>query len=217
MPGTVYSHEMPAYRARHDRLPPGDRDNGAWWYSHEIVDRMVPAVETDRPWVTVNYLGACEDRAIVFVHANDNPPIYSWLRDFRDLVMVCSTERACRWAASLGTPVLLPLSVDLAEVRSHARPKDRDVAWCGRAERRHEHYVPDGIDLVEGLPRARFLDEMARYLRVYAVDRCAVEAKALGCEVIRCPGGPDPGQWRVLDTLDAAAMLQDELDRIDGR
>ena len=58
---------------------------------------------------------------------------------------------------------------------------------------------------------------MAEYRRVYAVGRCAIEAKCLGCEVLPFdPRYPDPELWQVLDNKDAAAILQKELEKIDG-
>lgn len=58
---------------------------------------------------------------------------------------------------------------------------------------------------------------MAEYRRVYATDRCAIEAKILGCEILPFdPKHPDPEKWEVLDNLEAAYILQKKLDLIDG-
>lgn len=190
-----------------------DRWNGAWFYSEEILRGIVPRVRTDRPWVLVNYVGMCEDRAIVFAHHNLNPRIYSWLSAYRDLVIVACRQKTADALAHLGRTVVLPLSVDVAEVRSHARTKDRDVCFAGRREKLTADL---GCPVLTGLPRGEFLDEMARYRRVYAIDRTAIEAHVLGCEVLPYdPGFPDPTVWEVLDTSDAARMLQGILDGMD--
>ena len=58
---------------------------------------------------------------------------------------------------------------------------------------------------------------MARYKRVYAVGRCAIEAKILGCEVLPYDERfPNPDVWTVLDSKMAAKILQSQLDIIDG-
>jgi hypothetical protein len=60
------------------------------------------------------------------------------------------------------------------------------------------------------------LREMAKYRRVYAVGRTAIEAKILGCEVLPYDQRfPDPSIWKVLDSMDAAKMLQRLIDKID--
>ena len=59
---------------------------------------------------------------------------------------------------------------------------------------------------------------MAKYERVYAVGRTAIEAVALGCEILVYDGRyTDPTFWKVVDNLEAAAMLQEMLDSIDGK
>ena len=63
---------------------------------------------------------------------------------------------------------------------------------------------------------AHLLAEMAKYKRVYAVGRSAIEAKILGCKVMPYDERfPDPGRWQILDTRDAARMLQNKLNSID--
>lgn len=190
-----------------------DRWNGAWFYSEEILRGIVPRVRTDRPWVLVNYVGMCEDHAIVFAHNNWHTHIYGWLSAYDDLVIVACRQSTADALAHLGRTVVLPLSVDVAEVRSHARPKDRDVCFAGRREKLTAEL---GCPVLTGLPRGEFLDEMARYRRVYAIDRTAIEAHVLGCEVLPYdPGFPDPSVWAPLDTADAASMLQGILDGMD--
>lgn len=63
--------------------------NGAYYYSCEIVKNIIPRVETDRNWVTINAMGMCKDHSIVFIHNNTRPQLYDWLKDYKDLVLVC--------------------------------------------------------------------------------------------------------------------------------
>ena len=78
--------------------------------------------------------------------------------------------------------------------------------------------MPIDIDYIEGLPREELLAEMAKYKKVYAVGRTAIEAKILGCEVLPYDDRyPDPEIWQVLDNRDAAKILQEKLDEIDKK
>ena len=72
--------------------------------------------------------------------------------------------------------------------------------------------MPDGIEYVSGMNRERLLRKLADYKTVYALDRVAIEAQILGCNVL-----PYPNRWKVIDNLEAAQMLQKELDKIDGQ
>lgn len=212
MARVIASHLTPEYAAR-VMAQGDDRWNGAWFYSEEILRGIVPRVRTDRPWVLVNYVGMCEDHAIVFAHNNWHTHIYGWLGAYDDLVIVACRQSTADALAHLGRTVVLPLSVDVAEVASHARPKDRDVCFAGRREKLTAEL---GCPVLTGLPRGEFLDEMARYRRVYAIDRTAIEAHVLGCEVLPYdPEFPDPSVWAPLDTADAASMLQGILDGMD--
>ena len=77
--------------------------------------------------------------------------------------------------------------------------------------------VPAGVDIITGIPRELCLAQMARYRKIYGVDRVALEALVLGCEVLPYePTYPDPSIWKVLDNKEAAVILQEELDKIDG-
>lgn len=199
---------------------PAARYNGAYYYSLEICRRIIPAVKTERPWVTINVPGQAVDRAIVFIHNNLNPEVYSFLNHYRDLVLVCCLPETRAKVAHLGRAIYLPLSIDVEQVAGFRIPehqRTKDTAFAGRRKKRIEADLPDGIDILEGMPREQLLSAMAHYRRVYAVGRTAIEAKVLGCEVLPYdPRFPDPNRWQVIDTSEAALMLQLELDRIDG-
>ena len=66
------------------------------------------------------------------------------------------------------------------------------------------------------MPREDLLPRLAVYKRCYAVGRCAIEAKILGCDILPYDRRfPDPSIWQVLDNLEAARILQEKLDEID--
>lgn len=212
----VIDHNEPAYRRRW-RASGGNMFNGAFYYSKEIVANIIPNVDTDRGWVTVNVPRKAFDHSIVFVHNNLNPERYEWLRRFRDLVLVCGVPSTVEKVSHIGKAVYLPLSVDVGYVEQFRCEKDRDAAFFGRKGKSVGHDF-GGADVVFGVKREKMLPMMARYRRVYAVGRTAIEAKILGCEVLPYDERfPDPSFWKVVDNREAAAMLQEILDGIDGR
>ena len=195
-----------------------NRYSGAFYYSREITEIMIPLVETDRPWVTVNIPHLCWDHAIVFIHNNLDASAYDHLREFSDLILVCGIPETCEKVAHLGKPVYLPLSVDVADVARFRLPeKTKEAAFAGRPAKRDGIQLPAGVDILEGMPRDYLLAAMAQYKKIYAVGRSAIEAKILGCEVLPYdPRFPDPDRWEIMDTREAAKILQEKLDIIDG-
>lgn len=210
------THESKYYRQKADT--PSKRRNGAFFYSVEICERLIPAVKTDRPWITVNSpQDGAEDRAIVFVHNNLHPERYEWLKRYKDLILVCGVPETCEKVAHLGTAIYLPISIDVEDVKRHEGKKTRKVAFVGRESKKMGFQFPQGTDFLVGIPREKMLDELARYEQVYAVGRSAIEAAALGCEILPYdPRFPNPARWQVVDTLEAAKVLQASLDDIDG-
>ncbi len=213
------THQHRRYKEKWERLNRA-RWNGAYYYSREIVENIIPRVKTDRSWITVNLPGYGCNHAIIFVHNNIHPENYEWLKKYDDIVLVCGVESTCQKVAHLGKTIYLPLSIDTEEVLKHKQEKRRGAAYAGRASKRRmlRSNIPSNIALVEGLPRGKFLDEMAKYETVYAVGRTAIEAKALGCNIAAYDERfPDPEIWQVLDNKDAAKILQEKLDEIDNR
>lgn len=211
----IFSHESPEYR---DSLRTRNHNHGAYWYSVEICEHFIPAIETDRNWVTIGYDGMCFDHSIVFAHSNLYPHVYQYLEPFDDLILVCSWPQQMEAVRQWGNPVLLPMSVDIGYVKQFRREKDRDICFAGRMEKCTDalRNTP-GLDFIAEVERERFLTELARYERVYAIDRVAIEAKILGCEVLPYDRRfPDPGYWKVIDSREAAVMLQDILDEVDS-
>ena len=210
----IASCESMKYKQAH---PYRLNQNGAYWYSREIIDNIRPNVKTRRGWVTINVPGLCEDHAIVFIHNNKNPNLYSWLEKYDDLVLVCGVPETCEKVAHLGRAIYLPLSIDVEYVsKFRTDVKTVERAYVGRPDKKRGIFFPPGTVYIEGKPRHTLLAEMARCKRVYAVGRCALEAACLGAEILPYdPRFPDPTLWKVVDNLEAARMLQQELDEID--
>lgn len=217
----VIDHTHRAYKQKWQSAG-GNRFNGAFYYSREIVKNIIPNVDTERPWVTVNIRPHCEDHAIVFIHNNKRTDRYEWLKDYSDLILVCGIPETCDKVSHLGKAVYLPLSIDVDYVSQFRLPDDKrsGIAYVGRRAKRRwkDVHVPEGVDVIENLDRPILLRKMARYESVYAVGRAAIEAKVLGCKVLAYDERyPDPSIWRIVDNAEAAKMLQQILDEIDGR
>lgn len=214
----IIDHRHPLYKRIWQTSRSGVKYNGAYYYSCEIVNNIIPNVKTKRNWVTVHLHGYCYDNSIVFIHNNKRPEIYRWLRKYKNLVLVCGVESTVDKVKDYGEHVFyLPLSIDVDDVKQYASEKTKDVAYVGRRSKARGCALPQDINYLANLPRRELLVKMAEFKKVYAVGRCAVEAKALSCEVLPFdPRYPDPSIWKVLDNADAAKMLQERLDKIDG-
>ena len=212
----IFSHESPIYR---DSIRTRNINHGAYWYSVEICKYFIPTIKTDRNWVTIGYDGQCFDHSIVFAHSNLYPHVYKYLEQFKDLILICSWPEQMEAVKRWGKPVFLPMSVDTEYVKRFKRDKDRGTCYAGRMEKCTQalRHTP-GIDFIAEVDRETLLSEMARYRNVYAIDRVAIEAKVLGCSVLPYDRRfPDPNFWEVIDSRDAAKMLQGILDDIDGK
>lgn len=214
----IISHEHPEYIRKRGNMNGPGMWNGAYYYSQEICRNIIPNVETDRNWITINVQYRAFDHAVVFIHNNKTPENYNWLSRYKDLVLVCGVPETCAKVNRLGRAVYLPLSIDVQEVMTHAAEKTRERAFVGRPPKRSGITFEKDVDLIGGMPREQLLDEVAKYKEVYAVGRCAIEARALGCKILPYdPRYPDVDRWKVVDNLEAAAMLQEILDDIDGK
>ena len=213
----IIDHNHPAYREKLQKNPAA-KYNGAFYYSKEIVKNMIPLVQTDRNWVTLNIKGVAADHSIVFIHNNLHPERYDWLKDYEDLILVCGVPETCMRVSHLGRTLYLPLSIDVEYVSQFkAKTKLKRSAFVGRRAKIQLGELPDNIDYLTGLRRQALLPRLARYESVYAVGRCALEARCLECEVLPYDSRfPDPTMWQVVDNKDAALMLNEMIRRIDG-
>lgn len=218
MSQTIIDHTHPLYRKMWQNANVGSRHNGAYYYSIEIVKNIIPKIKTKRNWVTVNIPGHCANDSIVFIHNNRHPENYRWLKRYKNLVLVCGVESTVNKVKDYGEHIIyLPLSIDVEEVRRYRLDEARGVAYVGRKSKARGLPLPPNIDHLSGLPRPKLLAQMARYAHVYAIGRCAIEAKVLGCGVLPFdPRYPNPDVWQVFDNSEAAALLQEKLNEIDG-
>lgn len=215
----IINHEHREYQRRW-KVAGKNKFNGAFYYSREICKNIIPNVNTDRNWITVNLRGVGADHSIVFVHNNLRPENYEWLRQYNDIVLVCGVPETVDKVSHIGQAIYLPLSIDLEYVERFkvAPDRRRGTAFAGRPSKRtmDSANVPSGVDILEGMSRPNLLAAMATREKVYAVGRTAIEARALGCEVLPYDERfPDPDRWAVIDNKDAARILQLKLDAID--
>lgn len=193
-----------------------NKHNGAYYYSKEIVKYFIPVVKTDRNWVTIRAGEKCLDHSIVFIHNNLHPERYDFLKRYKDLVLVCGVPETCEKVKHLGVPIYLPLSVDVQEVARYRRDDRKGTAFAGRKSKRKGKRM-EGIPCIESMDRDTFLRNLARFENVYAVGRTAIEAKILGCTVLPYDDRfPDPSVWKVLDSREAAKILQEKLKEVDN-
>ena len=218
----IIDHNHPEYDALRKKCGNG-KYNGCWYYSNEIVKNIIPNVKTWRGWNTVGreLTGMC-DHMIVFLHDNSTPWNYQWLKKYKDLVLVCSSDYTRNSVIYSGHTILLPMSIDTEYVKQFRTKKTKDTCfvgnvWVKKSLTDPSVLIPGKVDFFSSLPREKLLKEVAKYKRAYAIDRCAQEAKVLGCELIpletryHCD---DVG--KVVDNHEAAEILQMELDKIDG-
>lgn len=220
----IIDHNHPLYKAKWKTL--GDnRWNGAYYYSREIVKNIIPNVKTDRNWVTIrlNDMKHHPDHAIVFIHNNRNPNYYEYLKNYKDVVLVCGLPRTVDNLRFYSDKVIyLPLSVDVKNVKRYrVKEKTKEMAFAGRLVKISKAYhapVPKECDILTGMTQPKLLRAMAPYKKIYATGRTAIQAKILGCEIgVHDPNFQDPEFWRIIDNKEAAVLLQKELDIIDGK
>lgn len=213
----IIDHTHKAYVDK-QLLSPQNMWNGAYYYSKEIVANIIPNVDTDRNWITINVPAAGGfDHSIVFIHNNMHPEYYAWLKQYKDLILVCGIPETCEKVKFLGTPIYLPLSIDVAEVQQYKCEKLMDVAYVGRKPKRKGIEFPKNTVFLENMPRKMLLKKLAQYRYAFAVGRCALECIALDTKLLAYdPRFPDTDRWKLLDNRDAAIMLNDMLKEIDG-
>jgi len=217
----IIDHTHPKYwewlRSQNIKNP----HNGAYYYSIEIVNNIIPNIRTSRNWITLNVPEVGVNHSIVFIHNNINTDLYTWLSVYDDLILVCGIPETCEKVKHLGIPIYLPLSVDISYVsqfKKSIEEKYGDTAYAGRYSKQFLEgcAIPENVDLICNLNRQELLDTLSLYKNVYAVGRTAIEAKILNCNVLPYdPRFPDPSIWEPWDNLDAAKYLQIELDKID--
>ena len=185
----IIDHTHPLYVAKRRQMVDGNQYNGAYYYSKEIVKNIIPNVKTDRNWITIrlNDMKVHPDHSIVFIHNNRNPNYYSYLKDYNDCILVCSLPSTAENLRFYGKTIYLPLSVDVEEVKKYrVKHKTEDIAYAGRTLKLNytNNRVPKGTPVLTNMSQSKLLKEMAKYRRIYASGRTAIQAKILGCEVL---------------------------------
>lgn len=219
---SIIDHTHPLYADKRKSLTNGNQYNGAYYYSKEIVKNIIPNVKTDRNWVTIRLpeMTVHPDHAIVFIHNNRNPNYYSYLKNYKDCILVCGLPQTAENLQFYGKTIYLPLSVDVENVKKYrVKNKTKEIAYAGRKIKLDymNNRVPKDVDILSDMPQSKLLREMAKYKKVYASGRTAIQAKILGCEVLPHETNfPDSRIWKVIDNKEAAKMLQKMLDEIDG-
>lgn len=212
----IIDHTHPLYVKKRNSQSGGNKYNGAYYYSKEIVKNIIPNVKTDRNWVTVRLPEVTvPSHSIVFIHNNRNPNYYSYLKQYDDLVLVCSTVHTYENMKFFGNSVYLPLSVDVNSVLKYKKnTKHSTVCYAGRETKINNH-VPKGIPILSNMPQSKLLRELSDYMYVYAVGRTAIQGKILGCKILPYDNMyPDVNVWDVVDNREAAQMLQNILNEI---
>ena len=216
------THEHPEYKKL--RIGLGDaKNNGCWYYSIEIVNNIMPNVETKREWNTVGReLTGMKDGMIVFLHDNATPWHYDWLKKYKDLVLVCSSQYTADSVKYSGKTIVLPMSIDTEYVKQFRVPeKTEDTCFVGnRWVQQNLREIPTRVrlgkvDYISGVEREEMLEKVALYRNAYAIDRCAQEVQVLGCKLLPLNIGYGCDSTDVLDNRDAAKILQEQLDLID--
>lgn len=218
----IIDHNHPEYAAIREKCGNG-KFNGCWYYSNEIVKNIIPNVKTWRGWNTVGreLTGMC-DHMIVFLHDNSTPWHYDWLKKYKDLVLVCSSDYTRKSVIYSGHTVLLPMSIDTEYVKKfRVKEKTKDTCFAGNPwvkDNMTDPSVLDAgkVDFFSAMPREGLLKEIAQYRRCIAIDRCAQEAQVLGCELLPIETRYGCDSTEVLDNRDAAKILQEELNKLDG-
>ena len=189
-------------------------ENGANIYSQLIYKYFIPNIVTGMNWNTIT-IGKAVDNSIVFIHSNLNTQKkYNFLKDYKNQLLVCSQQSTCRAVENLGTPVYLPLSIDVNYVSQFRTNKDRYRCYAGRRDKTDtETMRKNGIDILADLPHDELLRRMAHYQYVYAVGLTALEAKCLGCNVLAYDQRfPNPTVWKVRNITDMIPVLQNIID-----
>lgn len=220
----IIDHNHPLYKAKYNNLPQNNKYNGAYYYSKEIVKNIIPNVKTDRNWITIRLPEMTEhpDHSIIFIHNNRNPNYYSYLKNYKDCIAVCGLPKTAENMRFFTDKVIyLPLSIDVDSVKKYkVKKKTKEMAFAGRLIKISKMYhapVPKECDILTGMPQSKLLREMAKYKKIYATGRTALQAKVLGCEVLpHDPNFPDPNFWKVVDNKEAAKILQQKLNIIDS-
>lgn len=211
----IVSHLSPEYLNL--KIP---YNNGAYYYSKELLENIVPKIKTVRNWILINAEGKCYDNSIVIIHNNKNPERYQWLSKYNNLILVCSQPHTLKTLIDMHPhfhTILIPLSIDINYVKKFkVKRKSKEIGYFGRKEKCPSYILEDeSIDKIYGMDRDELLKTLAKYKKVYAIGRCALEAKCLGCEVLHHEGEYEDTDFILYDNNDIIPEFQRLIDEID--
>lgn len=194
--------------------------NGAFYYSNEIIKNIIPKIKTDRNWVTINVEDQCFDHSIVFIHNNKDWVNYKWLSKYKDLILICSSIKTLEHMIEMFPHfhcIYIPLSIDKKYVEKFkVKRKTKNTAYFGRIEKCPKELMENKtVDKIYKEDRDSLLKKVAKYKTVYAIGRCALEAKALKCKVISHKGEYEHATFELLDNSEIIPELQRLLNEID--
>lgn len=212
----IISHLSPEYL--NIKIP---HNNGAFYYSKELFENIVPKIKTKRNWILINAEGCCYDNSIVIIHNNKYPERYEWLKKYKNLILVCSQVHTLERMIEMHPhfhSILIPLSIDTKYVEQFkVKKKTKEIGYFGRKEKCPDSIMNnDSIDKIFGMDRDKLLKTIAKYKKVYAIGRCALEAKCLGCEVLHHDGEYENVEFELLDNKDIIPKFQQILNEIDN-
>lgn len=185
----IYGTQTPKFTSWRDKQTYG-KENGAYYYSKEIEENILPELKLDMLFVTAGAVlyttRELPDGTIVICHDNRSTR-QSYGKLFgKGMIWVCSKHSTVETLERYGEKaVYVPLSIDTEYVKQFKRKKTKDTAYVGNAwafKREYLNSLPIDIEQLSGMARVKLLKEMAKYKRVIAEGRCLMEAQVLGCK-----------------------------------
>ena len=198
--------------------------NGALIYSINIKKNIIPNVKTKRNWVTID-THQCLDNSIIFIHSNVDLEKYLYYKDYKNLILVASqpeTVQKLREMEIADHVIYLPLSIDVAETLKYkdTKPHTREgYCYAGRPDKPFVDglRLDRNITFLSRLTHPDLLTKLNNFKYCYAVGLTAIEAKLMGCTILPFDRRyPDTKIWKILDGKDAAAILQEKINKIDN-
>ena len=172
----------------------GTKINGAYLYAREIEQNILPSIETDDTINTVAIIlyapDEIPDESVVVAHDN-----YQTVERYRAyfgkrLRWICSMESTRDKLLAEGEFArYIPLSVDFNYIdKFKKRIKTADTAFFGNLwlfkQETVNNLIEKGVVIYGSMTRELALSEIAKYKKIYAEGRCAIEAQRLGAKIL---------------------------------
>ena len=186
----VYGTSSPKFTEWRNSKTSG-KENGAYYYSKEIEENILPKIKADLLIVTAGAIlytaKDLPDGCVVVCHDNRTTK-QSYGRLFgKNIIWVCSKQSTVETLEGYGErAVYIPLSIDTQYVKKFKTKKTKDIAYVGNAwafKREYLNSLPANIEQLSDMSREKLLKQMAKYKNVIAEGRVYLEAMTLGCKV----------------------------------